>query len=268
MPSNVKKYLDKDGLLYYNQKLKTLLDTKTDKTETAELRTLVNSIDTALAAETSARTTADSNLTSALSAETSARTSADSALQSDITSLTTALSTETSNRTSADSALQSDISGLTTALGTETSARTSADSALQSDIDAVETSLGTLSSNVYRKSEVYTKAETNTAISTAIGSITQIRYEIVQELPQVGENGVIYLVLYAEGPQGNIYQEWIWLSSVNKYETLGSTNQIDLTNYVTFDDLSAITNQEIDTIVDNAFTPVVSNDDSNDDSGN
>ena len=263
MPSNVKKYLDKDGLLYYNQKLKALLDTKTDKTETTELRALVNSIDAALTAETSARTTADSNLTSALSTETSERTAADS-------NLTTALSAETSARTSADSALQSDISGLTTALGTEVSNRTSADSALQSDIDAVETSLDTLSSNVYRKTEVYTKGETDTAISTAIGSITQIRYEIVQELPQVGENGVIYLVLYAEGPQGNIYQEWIWLSSANRYETLGSTNQIDLTNYVTFDDLSAITNQEIDTIVDNAFAPVVpddSEDDSND-SGN
>ena len=230
MPSNVKKYLDKDGLLYYNQKLKALLDTKTDKTETTELRNLINSINTALTTEISERTTADSNLN-------------------------TALSTEASERTTADA-------NLTTALNTETSERTSADNALQDNIDDVETSLNTLSSNVYRKTEVYTKGETDTAISVAIGSVTQIRYEIVQELPETGENGVIYLVLYAEGPQGNIYQEWIWLPSANKYETLGSTNQIDLTNYITFDDISAITNQEIDTIVNNAFTPSESEEES------
>ena len=110
-----------------------------------------------------------------------------------------------------------------------------------------------LSNNVYRKNEVYTKGETNSAIATAIAGVTQIKYEIVEELPQVGVDGVIYLIKYAETPQGNIYQEWIWISSANKYETLGSTNQIDLSNYVTFDDIEPISNNTIQAIYNNVF---------------
>ena len=113
--------------------------------------------------------------------------------------------------------------------------------------------LNNLSNNTYRKTETFTKAEVNAAIAAAIAGVTQIRFEIVQTLPQTGENGVIYLVQYAQTPQGNIYQEWIWIESLSTYETLGSTNQIDLTNYVTFDDLQAITNTEIEDIVNDVF---------------
>ena len=110
-----------------------------------------------------------------------------------------------------------------------------------------------LSNNVYRKNEVYTKGETNSAIATAIAGVTQIKYEIVQELPQEGVDGVIYLIKYAETPQGNVYQEWIWISNSSSYETLGSTNQIDLSNYVTFDDIEPISNNTIQTIYNNVF---------------
>ena len=125
--------------------------------------------------------------------------------------------------------------------------------ASSTDVASVASDLASLAADVYRKSQVYTKTETDTAIATAIGSITQIRYEIVQELPATGENGVIYLVQYAQTPQGNVYQEWIWLSTSQTYETLGSTNQIDLSGYVQFTDLHALTNNEIDTIYNRVF---------------
>jgi hypothetical protein len=112
-----------------------------------------------------------------------------------------------------------------------------------------------LDADVYRKSETFTKAEVNDAIATAIAGVTQIRYQIVQELPAEGENGVIYLILYAQGPQGNIYQEWIWIANTESYETLGSTNQIDLSNYVTFDDIEPITNTEIESAYNRVFDP-------------
>lgn len=134
--------------------------------------------------------------------------------------------------------------------------------ALSSNLQKVASDLADLDADVYRKSQVYTKTETDSAISTAIGGITQIRYEIVQSLPATGENGVIYLVQYAQTPEGNVYQEWIWLANSQKYETLGSTNQIDLTNYVTFDDLEAITNSEITDIYNRVFNNSQSGDNS------
>lgn len=140
-----------------------------------------------------------------------------------------------------------------TTLSTVLTAWSAGNIASTSSVTAVASDLATLTSNVYTKSQVYTKTETDTAISTAIGSITQIRYEIVQELPATGENGVIYLVQYAQTPQGNVYQEWIWLSTSQTYETLGSTNQIDLSGYVQFTDLHALTNNEIDTIYSRVF---------------
>lgn len=112
-----------------------------------------------------------------------------------------------------------------------------------------------LDADVYRKNETFTKAEVNAAIAAAIAGVTQIRYQIVQELPAVGENGVIYLVQYAQTPQGNIYQEWIWIANTESYETLGSTNQIDLSNYVTFDDIEPITNTEIESAYNRVFDP-------------
>ena len=123
-----------------------------------------------------------------------------------------------------------------------------ADFASASDFSALD-------ADVYRKNETFTKAEVNAAIAAAIAGVTQIRYQIVQELPAVGENGVIYLILYAQGPQGNIYQEWIWIANTESYETLGSTNQIDLSNYVTFDDIEPITNTEIESAYNRVFDP-------------
>ncbi len=118
---------------------------------------------------------------------------------------------------------------------------------------ASSSDLTSLANDTYRKNQTYTQSEVNAAITAAIAGVTQIRFEIVQSLPQTGENGVIYLVQYAQTPQGNVYQEWIWLATENKYETLGSTNQIDLSNYVTFDDLVAITNGEIQDIIEEVF---------------
>lgn len=191
--NNTKLYLDDNGILFYTQKLKTLLDEEfAGKADVGDI-TYLNGL----------------------------------------------------------------ITALQSSLSTETSTRQSADTTLQGNIDTLSGTVNTLSSNTYRKTDVYTKNETDTAISTAIAGVVQIRYEIVQSLPQVGENGVIYLVQYAQTPQGNVYQEWIWLPSSQTYETLGSTNQIDLSNYLQKTDIAALTNQEIDDIFESVFDPTV-----------
>ena len=56
-----------------------------------------------------------------------------------------------------------------------------------------------------------------------------LSYKIVDELPQTGTNGVIYLV-----PKGeNSYAEYLWIEDEERYEMLGDVGDIDLTNYYT-----------------------------------
>ena len=71
-----------------------------------------------------------------------------------------------------------------------------------------------------------------------IDAITGFSYEVVQTLPASGENGKIYLVPIDEsgGPADNIYEEYIWVN--NAWEMIGTT-EMDLSNYVTFTDLSS-----------------------------
>lgn len=83
-------------------------------------------------------------------------------------------------------------------------------------------------------------------VTSAVASITGISYEIVQTLPASGQNGVIYLVPNS-GSSPNSYDEYIWLSSSSSFEKIGTT-AVDLTNYVQFSDLVAITTTEIDTL--------------------
>ena len=67
------------------------------------------------------------------------------------------------------------------------------------------------------------------AISSAIGSITGISFEIVSELPASGTAGVFYLLPNASSASQNIYDEYIWTSG-NAFEKIGST-EVDLTGY-------------------------------------
>ena len=91
----------------------------------------------------------------------------------------------------------------------------------------------------------YTKAETNRAIQTAIGGLTQLSYQKVDALPATGSTGVIYLVAHSHGTQ-DIFDEYIWYS--NAFEKIGNTD-IDLSGYLRAADLKAITNSDIDSLV-------------------
>ena len=98
--------------------------------------------------------------------------------------------------------------------------------------------------------QVATTAFVTDAISTAIGSITGIDFQIVQTLPASGEKGVIYLVPNS-GTSPNSYDEYIWITpsgGTGRFEKIGTTD-VDLSGYL---QISAfITNAEIDTIVAN-----------------
>ena len=68
----------------------------------------------------------------------------------------------------------------------------------------------------------YTKSEVNSAISTAIGSVTSFDYQIVQTLPASGTKGIIYLVPNT-GSGSNVYDEYIWIvvSDQGSFEKIG-----------------------------------------------
>ena len=79
-------------------------------------------------------------------------------------------------------------------------------------------------------------------IGNTVGNITSLRFEVVTELPQTGEDCVIYLKALSDQESNNLYEEFIWIG--NGYELIGTT-EIDLTNYYT--------KSEIEVWVDNNY---------------
>ena len=97
--------------------------------------------------------------------------------------------------------------------------------------------------NYYTKSETYTKAEVDSAIS----AITSLDIQVVQTLPtQDISTTTIYLVPKSTSKTNNAYDEYIYVN--NSWELIGDT-QLDLSNYWNSTNLVAITTSEIDTII-------------------
>ena len=94
--------------------------------------------------------------------------------------------------------------------------------------------------------QIATTAFVATAIANAISGITGISFEVVQTLPSTGDTGTIYLLANNHGSQ-DIYDEYIYVN--NAWEKIGSTN-IDLSDYMLKTDMVAITDAEIDAIVE------------------
>lgn len=76
-------------------------------------------------------------------------------------------------------------------------------------------------------------------VDDAISGITEFEFSVVNDLPQTGEKGIIYLVAHAHGT-GDVYDEYIWVT--DKFEKIGNTD-IDLSSYVTNDELTAEINK-------------------------
>lgn len=79
----------------------------------------------------------------------------------------------------------------------------------------------------------YTESEVDTKlgdIESALDDLVGFSISIVQELPQSGESGVIYLVDSGSGIARDLYNEYIWTGT--DYEKLGSSStDIDLSGY-------------------------------------
>lgn len=84
-------------------------------------------------------------------------------------------------------------------------------------------------------------------IGEAIGGVTQIRFEVVSELPETGEVGVIYLKPLTASEPSNLYDEFIWVE--DSYEFLGTT-ETDLSNYYNKGEVDGLLNNKQNTITD------------------
>lgn len=81
----------------------------------------------------------------------------------------------------------------------------------------------------------------------AVGAITGFDFQIVEQLPDTGSKGIIYLVAATDESnvesESNYYDEYIWVDTA--FEHIGTT-KMDLTGYLKEIDIAAITNDEID----------------------
>ena len=75
---------------------------------------------------------------------------------------------------------------------------------------------------------------------------TGLRFEVVEELPDEGQSGVIYLV----PNEDDTYDEYIWLEDEERFERVGNTD-VDRTNYYT--------KSEVDTMVDSINDTIEAN---------
>lgn len=66
-------------------------------------------------------------------------------------------------------------------------------------------------------------------LKALIDSINVLKFQIVDELPETGKNGIIYLVpTEDEQEETNVYEEWVWIETENRYELIGSLGQIEV----------------------------------------
>lgn len=228
------KYLDENGLLYYNQKLNTKFDGKVDK----DGNKVLSDVNFTSAYETKLKGLENYTLPTA-SAETlgGIKVGAGLTISGEGTLSATGGGT-------ADSVAWENVQDKPTTIagyGITDAKINNKTITLGANTVTVPTNNNELTNGAGYQ----TASDVSSAISSAIGDITGIEYQIVEELPGTGEKGVIYLISN-DGSGQNIYDEYIWTGTA--FEKIGTTD-VDLSNYWSKTDLVAIQNNEIDTIM-------------------
>ena len=253
MPTQI-KYLDYDGLVYYHSKVKTALGNKVDKVSGKGLstndftNTLKNKLDGIAAG-------AQVNVIEGVNVNGTAVTPTNKIANLTIPTKLTDLTNDGNFVTDANY-VHTDNNYTTTDKNKLAGIASGAEVNVQADWSVTTTTSDAYIKNKPTKVSQFTNdsgfqnaTQVQNAINAAIEDITGIEFQIVQTLPSTGEKGVIYLVPNS-GSGNNSYDEYIWITngSTSKFEKIGTTD-VDLSGYVLYTDLVAITNSEIDTIV-------------------
>lgn len=102
----------------------------------------------------------------------------------------------------------------------------------KSDIDTLKTGKADKATTLagYGITDAYTKAQTDSAISTAVANADHLKREIVEVLPEVEEadENTIYMVGTGTGSEDSVYEEYMIING--GFEKVGSS-EVDLTNY-------------------------------------
>lgn len=88
---------------------------------------------------------------------------------------------------------------------------------------------------------------TTTDVNDAISKVGKLTKEIVTTLPSASsaKDNVIYMVKNSQGVSGDAYSEYMLVSGA--MEKIGTTaTQVDLSNYMTFNDVQGVTVSELD----------------------
>lgn len=110
--------------------------------------------------------------------------------------------------------------------------------------------LPTKTSDLTNDSNYQTETQVQALIDSELADITGIDFQVVQTLPSSGVKGTFYLVPN-QSSSTDIYDEYIWLTPTGgtaHWEQIGTT-AVDLSNYWSKTDLTAITTAEIDEII-------------------
>ena len=75
------------------------------------------------------------------------------------------------------------------------------------------------------------------------GSSKGLKVEVVEELPQIGEANILYLVPKENEEDNDIFDEWLYIE--NDWEHIGSTD-IDLSNYYDKDEVDSLLSDKAD----------------------
>lgn len=109
---------------------------------------------------------------------------------------------------------------------------------------AVDITVPSKTSELTNDSTYQTLQEVADAIDEAIAGVTQFEYEVVDTLPASGVKGTIYLV--PDSTHEGEYDEYIWVEDA--WQLIGRTGEIDLSDYWSKTELTAITTAEIDAL--------------------
>lgn len=94
--------------------------------------------------------------------------------------------------------------------------------------------------------QIATTEFVSNAIVNALKNISGVKLIVLDDgkLPDVGEDGGIYLVPLSDKEENNSYAEWVYITDKSKWERIGTT-EVDLSNCVKYSDIKEITEEEI-----------------------
>lgn len=91
--------------------------------------------------------------------------------------------------------------------------------------------------------------QTAADVEAAIAEIIHFSVKVVDRLPDVGEDKILYLVPKQSTVTDDVYNEYVWITTLNKYEFVGTT-AVNLDDYYNKSQVDSLLNGKQNTITD------------------